>query len=69
MSFSYDLAELGRYYRAYDVLMAHWRHVLPAGVMLEVQYEDLESLILNRRPRAFLATAGWNGRSRAGAFT
>ena len=41
MSFSYDLAELGRYYRAYDVLMAHWRHVLPAGVMLEVQYEDL----------------------------
>jgi tetratricopeptide (TPR) repeat protein len=41
MSFSYDLAELGRYYRAYDLLMAHWRAVLPAGVMLEVQYEDL----------------------------
>jgi tetratricopeptide (TPR) repeat protein len=41
LSFTYDLAELGRYYRAYDVLMAHWRHVLPAGVMLEVQYEDL----------------------------
>jgi hypothetical protein len=41
LSFTYDLAELGRYYRAYDALMAHWRRVLPAGVMLEVQYEDL----------------------------
>jgi tetratricopeptide (TPR) repeat protein len=41
MAFTYDLAELGRYYRAYDVLMAHWRRVLPAGVMLEVGYEDL----------------------------
>ena len=41
MSFTYDLAELGRYYRAYDALMAHWRKVLPAGVMLEVQYEDM----------------------------
>jgi hypothetical protein len=40
-SFSYDLAELGRYYRAYQSLMAHWCNVLPAGVMLEVQYEDL----------------------------
>lgn len=39
--FSYDLGELGRYYRAYDALMAHWRRVLPAGTLLEVQYEDL----------------------------
>ncbi|HVC61286.1 MAG TPA: sulfotransferase [Acetobacteraceae bacterium] len=43
---SYDLGELGRYYRAYEKVMAHWRDVLPAGVMLEVQYEavvdDLE---------------------------
>jgi tetratricopeptide (TPR) repeat protein len=39
--FAYDLGELGRYYRAYASLMAHWRAVLPAGVMLEVQYEDL----------------------------
>lgn len=39
--FSYDLGELGRYYRAYDELMAHWRTVLPAGVLLEVQYEEL----------------------------
>ncbi len=39
--FTYDLGELGRYYRAYQRLMAHWRAVLPAGVMLEVQYEAL----------------------------
>jgi tetratricopeptide (TPR) repeat protein len=41
MSFTYDLAELGQYYRAYDALMAHWSQVLPAGVMLEVSYEDM----------------------------
>ena len=38
---TFDLGELGRYYRAYDALMAHWRRVLPQGVMLEVQYEEL----------------------------
>jgi tetratricopeptide (TPR) repeat protein len=39
--YAYDLAELGRYWRAYDALMAHWRAVLPSGVMLELQYEEL----------------------------
>ena len=39
--FSYDLAELGRYYRWYHELMAHWRSVLPAGAMLDVAYEDV----------------------------
>jgi len=39
--FSYDLAELGRYYRAYVDLMAHWRSVLPPGAMLDVSYEDV----------------------------
>ncbi|MBF0463268.1 MAG: tetratricopeptide repeat protein [Magnetococcales bacterium] len=39
--FSYDLKELGLYYRAYADLMAHWRTVLPPGSMLEVQYEQL----------------------------
>jgi tetratricopeptide (TPR) repeat protein len=38
---AYELGELGRFYRAYAALMAHWRNVLPAGVMLEVQYEDV----------------------------
>jgi len=39
--FSYDLGELGRYYSAYRALMAHWHRVLPAGVMIDVRYEDL----------------------------
>lgn len=38
---TYDLAELGHYYRAYEKLMTHWRAVLPAGVMLEVDYEEV----------------------------
>jgi tetratricopeptide (TPR) repeat protein len=38
---TYDLGELGRYYRAYERLMAHWRAVLPASVFLEVDYEAL----------------------------
>jgi tetratricopeptide (TPR) repeat protein len=37
---TYDLAELGRYYRRYQALMAHWRRVLPPGRILEVRYED-----------------------------
>ncbi len=39
--YSYDLAELGRYYKAYERLMAHWRAAIPPGVMLELNYEDL----------------------------
>jgi hypothetical protein len=39
--FSYDLTELGRYYRAYAELMAHWRSVVPANRLLEVTYENV----------------------------
>jgi tetratricopeptide (TPR) repeat protein len=39
--FAYDLAELGRYYRGYETVMEHWHKVLPPGVMIDVQYEDL----------------------------
>jgi tetratricopeptide (TPR) repeat protein len=38
---TYDLAELGRYYRDYGRLMQHWRSVLPADALLDVQYEDI----------------------------
>ncbi len=41
VNYTYDLGELGRYYKAYEALMAHWRAVLPEGAMLEVQYETL----------------------------
>jgi len=40
-AYSYDLAELGRYYARYRSLMAHWRRVLPPSQMLEVRYEDV----------------------------
>jgi hypothetical protein len=36
-----DLGELGRYYRACGQVAAHWQRLLPAGTMLEVQYEDV----------------------------
>ncbi|HTK00260.1 MAG TPA: sulfotransferase [Bordetella sp.] len=39
--FAYDLAELGRFYRDYENLMAHWRTVLPADRYIEVDYEDV----------------------------
>jgi tetratricopeptide (TPR) repeat protein len=38
--FSYDLEDLGRYYRCYLSLMDHWDRVLP-GKVLRVQYEDV----------------------------
>jgi tetratricopeptide (TPR) repeat protein len=39
--YSYDMSELGHYYRQYARLMDHWRQILPAGRMLELRYEDL----------------------------
>jgi tetratricopeptide (TPR) repeat protein len=39
-TFSYDLDDLGRYYRCYLSLMDHWDVVLP-GKVLHLQYEDL----------------------------
>ena len=41
MPYTYDLAELGRYYRAYEALMDLWRDVLPQGMMIDVRYEDV----------------------------
>ncbi len=38
-SFTYNQAELGRFHRGYQALMAHWRAVLPASHFLEVDYE------------------------------
>ena len=38
---TYQLTELGRYYRHYQALMAHWHRVLPPGRILDVRYEDV----------------------------
>jgi Flp pilus assembly protein TadD len=43
MMHTYDLAELGRYYRQYQAVMAHWHDVLPPGRILDVHYEELVS--------------------------
>jgi tetratricopeptide (TPR) repeat protein len=57
--YAYDLGELGRYYRAYDRLMTHWRSVLPEGVMIEVNYEDLVG-DLETHARRIIAHCGLN---------
>jgi tetratricopeptide (TPR) repeat protein len=45
--YSYDLAELGRFYNSYAMLSRHWRKMLPAAAYLEINYEavvdDIES--------------------------
>ena len=38
--YSFDLLDTGRYYLAFDRLMAHWQRVFP-GRILEVHYEQL----------------------------
>ncbi len=39
-NFTYELTELGRYYRLYERLMEHWQTLLPEQIM-ELRYEDL----------------------------
>jgi len=38
--FTYSLEDIGRYYRSYVELMAHWERILP-GKILRVQHEDV----------------------------
>ncbi|MEG3620228.1 sulfotransferase [Magnetovibrio sp. PR-2] len=40
VSYSYDLAEIGAYYKLYTLCMQHWQNVLP-GFVYHVDYEDL----------------------------
>ncbi|MDP3559641.1 MAG: sulfotransferase [Legionellaceae bacterium] len=40
-SYSYDLTELGQYYRCYEQIMAHWRNILPADAWLDIKYETM----------------------------
>jgi tetratricopeptide (TPR) repeat protein len=42
-AYSYDLGELGRFYRLYRRLMAHWRRTLPPQSLLEIDYEAVVS--------------------------
>ncbi len=40
-TWSYDLVEIGEFYREYRRMMRHWRQVLPPGRVLEVRYENV----------------------------
>ena len=40
LSWSTDLEAMGHQYSQYRRIMAHWREVLPAGRMLEIDYEE-----------------------------
>jgi len=54
---TYDLIELGRYYKRYERLMTHWRHVLPQGSLLDVRYEDVVA-DLEAQARRIIAYCG-----------
>ncbi len=41
LAYTFDLGELGRYYRAYQGLMTHWSRALPPEAMIDVQYEHV----------------------------
>lgn len=41
MPYTYDLKELAHYYQKYSELMNHWKAVLPANTVLDVQYEEV----------------------------
>lgn len=67
LPYAYDLAELGRYYRAYAALMRHWHAVLPEGVMLDVRYEDVVA-DLEGQARRLVAHCGLEWEDRCLAF-
>jgi tetratricopeptide (TPR) repeat protein len=60
---TYDLGELGRYYKRYEELMAHWHRVLPAGSIFDVRYEDVVA-DLETMARRIIAYCGlpWDDR-------
>lgn len=60
---TYDLGELGRYYKDYEHLMQHWHRVLPAGRILDVRYEDVVA-DLEKEARRIIAHCGlaWDDR-------
>ncbi len=60
---TYDPGELGRYYKRYERLMAHWRRVLPAGAMLDMRYEEVVA-DLETQARRLVAYCGlpWDDR-------
>jgi len=65
--YAYDLSELGRFYRRYETLMAHWHAVLPPGRILDVRYEDVVADI-ETQARRIVAHCGLEWDERCLAF-
>ena len=65
--YTYDQGTLGRQYVRYHRLMAHWRTVMPAGRVLEVNYEDVVA-DLERETRRILAHLGLDWHERCARF-
>ena len=55
--FTFDLGELGRYYRAYAIVMRHWKKTLPEGTIFDVRYEAVAQ-DFERSARAIVAHCG-----------
>jgi tetratricopeptide (TPR) repeat protein len=63
LPYSWDLGELGRYYRAYARIMEHWDNVLPPDRLLDVRYEEVVA-DLDGQARRIIAYCGleWDAR-------
>jgi len=63
LPYTYDLAELGRHYRAQTRLMDYWRSVTPEHILLQVRYEDVVA-DLEGQARRLVAHCGleWDAR-------
>lgn len=57
LGYSYDLGELGRHYRRFQALLAHWQDVVPPDNLRTVGYEELVA-DPERVSRELLAFAG-----------
>lgn len=65
LPYTYELTELGRFYRGYMRLMTHWRDVLPREMMIEIHYADLVG-DFDRHARRIVEHSGlaWDERCR-----
>jgi tetratricopeptide (TPR) repeat protein len=63
LGFSYDLEELGRFYRSYQRLIEHWRTLLPPDRFIDVDYEAVVA-DLDREARRLIEFCGlpWDDR-------
>ena len=66
-NFTYNLVELGRYYRHYRSMMTYWHRVLPLGRILDVHYEDVVA-DLEGQARRIIAHCGLDWDPRCLAF-